>query len=91
MPEFVRVLSTVLGRTVIDKSGFTGLFDVHLDFVPDETAPHRPLPRQALHLCTSAARPFSRPCSNSWACGCESAKGPVEVIIVDHVERPSAN
>ena len=36
MAEFVRMLSMVLGRTVVDKTGFTDLFDVRLEFLPDE-------------------------------------------------------
>src|SRR6202034_2721072 len=37
MSELVRVLSNVLGRTVVDKTGFTSTFDVHLEFTPDES------------------------------------------------------
>jgi uncharacterized protein (TIGR03435 family) len=90
MPEFVRVLSTVLGRTVIDKSGFTKLFDVRLDFLPDETTPALPAPPPgvapldfSLSILTAIQQQLGL--------RLESAKGPVEVIIVDHVERPSAN
>ena len=32
MAEFIRMLSMVLGRTVVDKTGFTGLFDVAAGF-----------------------------------------------------------
>src|SRR5262249_1167080 len=35
MPELVRTLSMLLGRSVIDKTGFTGIFDLQLEFVPD--------------------------------------------------------
>ena len=44
MAEFVRVLSRVLGRTVIDQTGFPGLFDVTLNFLPDDTTPGLPPP-----------------------------------------------
>ena len=66
------VLSTVLGRTVIDKSGFTGLFDVQLDFVPDETTPALPAPPPGaapldsspvdFHCDPGTARPAARVC-----------------------------
>lgn len=39
MERFVATLSSVLKRTVIDKSGVTGLVDVHLEFTPEEVNP----------------------------------------------------
>src|SRR5206468_4023198 len=53
MPELVRTLSMLLGRSVIDNTGFTDLFDLQLDFVPDDTTPvmpHQPSD-SALPLC----------------------------------------
>jgi uncharacterized protein (TIGR03435 family) len=38
MPLFVGALSDIVGRPVIDKTGFTGTFDVHLEFTPEGTA-----------------------------------------------------
>ena len=78
MPEFIRMLSMVLGRPVIDKTGFSGLFDVRLDFLPDEitacttTTPagrcrHRPIPTFRL---------FSLPCRSSSDCGSSLLRGP---------------
>jgi uncharacterized protein (TIGR03435 family) len=32
MAELIRMLTSILGRTVIDKTGFTSSFDVSLDF-----------------------------------------------------------
>jgi uncharacterized protein (TIGR03435 family) len=34
MPEFIRMLSMVLGRPVLDRTGFTETFDVRLDLLP---------------------------------------------------------
>src|SRR6185295_1752114 len=44
MAEFVRVLSRVLGRTVTDQTGFSGVFDINLDFLPDDPTPGLPAP-----------------------------------------------
>jgi uncharacterized protein (TIGR03435 family) len=90
MPEFVRVLSTVLGRTVIDKSGFTKLFDVRLDFFPDETTPALPAPPPGAAPLDSSPSILTA-IQQQLGLRLESAKAPVDVIIVDHVERPSAN
>jgi uncharacterized protein (TIGR03435 family) len=89
MPEFIRVLSTVLGRTVIDKSGFTGLFDVQLEFMPDAATPALPAPPPDPAGPSLGSSIFSA--IQQLGLRLESSKGPVEVIIVDHVERPSAN
>jgi len=90
MPEFIRVLSTVLGRTVIDKSGFTELFDVRLDFLPDENTPALPPPPPGAAPLDSSPSILTA-IQQQLGLRLESAKGTVEVMIVDHVERPSAN
>jgi uncharacterized protein (TIGR03435 family) len=93
MPEFVRMLSMVLGRPVIDKTGFSGLFDVRLDFLPDEVTPALPPPPPD----AAGASPDSNTPSivsalpDQLGLRLESTKGPVEVIVIDRVERPSAN
>jgi uncharacterized protein (TIGR03435 family) len=93
MPELVRMLSMVLGRAVIDKTGFTGLFDVQLQFLPDETTATLPPPPPD----PSGAPPDSRSPSivtalpEQLGLRIESTKGPVEVIVVDHIEAPSSN
>ena len=71
MPEFIRMLSMVLGRPVIDKTGFSGLFDVRLDFLPDEITATLPPPPPTLpaHPPIPTFRPFSLRCRNSLACG----------------------
>jgi uncharacterized protein (TIGR03435 family) len=93
MAELIRVLSMVLGRTVIDKTGFMGLFDVRLDFVPDEMTPAMPPPPPD---AAGASPDFNNPSllaalQEQLGLRIESAKGPVEVLVIDHIERPSAN
>ena len=90
MPEFVRVLSTVLDRTVIDKSGFSGLFDVRLDFLPDAATPALPAPPPDPAGPSVGSSIFDA-VQQQLGLRLESSKGSVEVIIVDHLERPSTN
>lgn len=100
MPELVRVLSNVLGQTVVDKTEFRQTFDVHLQFTPDETlgglptAP--PAPSPSSDSIRSAASPDTH--GNIFAAiqeqlglKLEAAKGPVDILVIDSVERPSAN
>ncbi|MFY9728856.1 MAG: M56 and DUF3738 domain-containing protein [Bryobacteraceae bacterium] len=98
MPDFIRVLGMVLGRPVVDRTGFTGTFDLRLDFTPDEAVAG--LPRSA-----GAGNPESPPAAadptgpppiftaiqEQLGLKLESAKGPVEVLVIDHVERRFQN
>ncbi len=88
MPELVRRLSMLLDRSVVDRTGYTGQFSLQLDFVPDDTTPAMPPPPP-----DSGISGLSIPQALREQLGLqlEPAKGPVEVIVVDHAERPSAN
>jgi uncharacterized protein (TIGR03435 family) len=90
MVEFVRVLSRVLGRTVTDQTGFSGLFDINLNFLPDDTtAGLPPPPPGAIPAETASPSIFSA--VHQLGLRLESTKGPVEVLVIDHVEKPSEN
>jgi bla regulator protein blaR1 len=100
MPELVRVLSNVLGRVVVDKTGFRGAFDVHLVFSPDETLGGLPTPPPAPSPSNDSARSASPPDSHGniltaideqLGLKLEPSKGPVDILVIDSVERPSAN
>ena len=93
MPEFIRMLSMVLGRPVIDKTGFSGLFDVRLDFLPDEITASTAASSARCCRCTpdSNVPSILTALQEQLGLRLESTKGPVEVIVIDHVERPSAN
>lgn len=94
MAEFVRRLIEVLGRTVIDRTGFSGVFDINLEFRRDETTDFARragmvAPAEALPAATSGPSIFSA--VRQLGLRLESAKAPVEVLVIDHVERPSEN
>jgi uncharacterized protein (TIGR03435 family) len=87
--DFSYVLSKTLkyrlDRNVIDRTGITGHFDFHLEWPPDPPPiDGAPVPR---------LDPFSafQPALQKLGLKLTSGKGPVEVLIVDHIERPSAN
>jgi len=86
MSEFARVLSMVLGRRVIDNTGVVGLFDVQLDFVPDETTPAMPPPPPGTPI---SGVTITTALQQQLGLRLESSRGPVEVIVVDAAEPPS--
>ena len=88
MPEFVRMLSLVLGRPVVDQTGFAPLFDLQLDFVPDDTTPAMPPPPPGSGITGPS---IATALQQQLGLRLESTKSPVDVIVVDHAERPAAN
>jgi uncharacterized protein (TIGR03435 family) len=89
MPELTRVLSNLLKRTVIDKTGFAGTFAAYLSFAVDDTLaglPHFPdAPDDANIPSVFVAL------EEQLGLKLESTKGPVEILVIDHIEKPSAN
>jgi uncharacterized protein (TIGR03435 family) len=94
MPRLLTALSDVLGRELIDKTGFTGIFDARLEFAPDE----------AIADAIVAGRTGQSPPPSDLAkpsiftalqeqlgIKAESSKGPVEVLVIDHADKPTAN
>ena len=93
MPELIGILGTVMGRAVIDKTGITETFDVHLEFTPDESLAGLPRPPAPGPIpATDPAKPsIFAALQEQLGMKLESAKGPVEILVIDHVEKPSAN
>jgi uncharacterized protein (TIGR03435 family) len=86
MEGIVFGLSNIVGRQVIDKTGLTGNYDFKLTWTPDEMSA----------TPDSSASGDSGPSifaaiEDQLGLKLVSAKGPVEVIVVDHIEKPSAN
>lgn len=88
--EYLAVaLSRDMKATVIDQTGLSGRYDVNLRFMPDGAHPR---------TTDGTPVPFSSDCSDIFAAlpkqlGLKlvAAKGPVEYLVVEHVEQPSAN
>jgi uncharacterized protein (TIGR03435 family) len=91
MPELVRTLSMLLGRSVIDQTGFTGLFDLQLDFVPDDTTPSMPPPPPNSGISDITGVSIAQALQQQLGLRLQSTKGPVQVIVVDQAEPPSVN
>jgi len=88
MPELVRALSMLLDQPVVDKTGFTSSFDVQLDFVPDDMTPAMPPPPPGSGI-TGAS--IAEALQEQLGLRLERARAPVDVVVVDRAERPSAD
>jgi uncharacterized protein (TIGR03435 family) len=98
MAQFTGAISNMLGRSVIDKTGYSGTFDVHLEFTPEGIAPlgGGGFGAPAGPAADAAGADSSRPSiftavQQQVGLKLESQKGPVEILVIDHVEKPDAN
>ncbi len=71
----------VVDRPVVDQTGLTGRFDLKLKWTPDGTAT----------VSADAPPEFFTAIQQELGLKLEPAKAPVDVLVIDHVERPSEN
>ena len=91
LSQLATLLSRMLGRTVIDKTGIDKKYNIQLQWSPDQS--------QSLHLSPDANRPPFDPNGPSiftalqeqLGLKLESKKGPVEILMIDHADKPSEN
>ena len=97
MRELVRILGVVMGRPVLDRTEVTTEFDVNLTFTPDENTmglPGAGGPRDpgGMRLPTDPEKPnILAAVQEQLGLKLMQAKAPVEVLVIDHVERPTPN
>ena len=90
MTELARTLSMVLARTVIDRTGYTAPFDIVLDFLPDQATSAMPPPPPGAAVDPNNPSIFAA-LQEQLGLRLESTKGPVDVLVIDHAERPAEN
>jgi uncharacterized protein (TIGR03435 family) len=89
MADFVSVLQrAILDRPVVDKTGLIGRFDFDLEWAPDETQFGGEIPA-ATEDAPSA--PLFSAIQQQLGLKLTATKGPVQALVVDKAERPSAN
>jgi uncharacterized protein (TIGR03435 family) len=97
--NLVRNLSMNLRRSVVDKTGLTGKYDFTLRFAPDMSmAVQTPPPGGAIDGASpigtasdSTAPTLVVAIQEQLGLKLESTKGPVEIIVINHVEKASDN
>jgi uncharacterized protein (TIGR03435 family) len=80
-----RVFRDAVERPVIDRTSIAGLFDIHLEFsgLENSTSLSGDADNSAPSVFTAVQEQLGLKLSPD--------KGPVEVFVIDHVEKPSAN
>ncbi len=93
MADFAGVMQgAVLDRPVVDQTGLTGRYDFTLDWTPDEFqfvgfGPNAPRPAPA----PDAPPDLYSAIQQQLGLKIESTRAPTEVMVIDHVEKPSEN
>jgi len=82
-----RELAQSQGRVVVNQTGLTGRYDLTLRWTPDDAPP--PLLNGAPD--SNAPPGLFTAIQEQLGLKLESAKGPVEVLIIDKINQPSAN
>jgi len=83
------VLSAELNRKVFDRTGLTGLFNVRLTWTPD-VLPVGPLPPEHPPIDPNGPSIFTA-VQEQLGLKLEPTIGPVDVLVIDHIERPTPN
>jgi len=78
MDTLARNLSSAVGRTVTDRTGLSGIYDVHLTFIP-EPSPEMPGPS----LFTAVQEKLGL--------RLEPERAPIRVLVIDGLDRPTSN
>jgi uncharacterized protein (TIGR03435 family) len=73
-------MSNEAGRAVVDKTGLTGNYEIDLKWTPDD---QQGTPDAGSTLFTALEEQLGLKL--------EPAKGPVDTLVIDHVEKPSEN
>jgi uncharacterized protein (TIGR03435 family) len=88
-------LTSMLGHPVTDKTGLMGNYDFTLRFTPDDrlqppggAAPNE---RPAMPASDSSEPSLFDAIQEQLGLKLEAGKGPVEIVVIGHVERPSGN
>ena len=84
MSELARVLAIPLSRPVVDRTALSGAYDIHLQFTADAPGATPAADDAADAGIFTAIR-------EQLGLKLETVKAAVEILVIDHIERPTAN
>lgn len=87
--RFAQALSSQLGRPVIDKTGLTGHYAFTLRWTPDTDA--SPSPTDSTAPADVSGPSVFTAVQEQLGLKLQSTKAPTQVLVIDHIDRPTAN
>src|ERR1700691_545838 len=93
LDRFADLLAHQTGRLVVDKTGLKGNYDFTLKWTPDEGRGQMPggTPGDAAPPSDANGPTIFTALQEQLGLKLESQKGPVDTLVIDHVEKPSEN
>jgi uncharacterized protein (TIGR03435 family) len=92
---FANMLSRIVGRIVVDKTGLTAKYDFTLKWTPEEgqgpMMPGGPRPGDGAPPSDATGPSIFTALQEQLGLKLESGKAPTDVLVIGHVERPSEN
>ena len=93
MPALATALSTFAGRIVVDRTGLAGGYDVDLNWTPDQIprpagGGDQPVQVNGATIDSNGSSLFTA-LQEQLGLKLESAKGPVDVLVVERAEKPA--
>jgi uncharacterized protein (TIGR03435 family) len=82
MDKIVAAVGSQLRAPVVDRTGLTGTYDLHIRYIPDE---------RRLDPKVPPGPTFAQALPEELGLRLEKGKGRVEVLVIDHMEKPSEN
>jgi len=95
LETLTQALSQLLGRTIVDKTGLMGFFDINLRWAPDQGqlgGPFGPQPGGPPPPPPDPSGPsIFTAIQEQLGLRLESSKGQVQTVVIDSIEKPSEN
>ena len=92
MAEFARSLGEYVDRPLVDRTGLTARYDLELQFTADRSAlVGAPPPGGLSATVDSDIAPLPTALLEQLGLRLEATRGPVEVLVIDRVSRPTEN
>ena len=93
--ELVSLLSGTVGRSIVDRTGLTGTYDIHLKWTPDQlpgrvagTAASEPVRVNGVDIDPNGPSIFTA-IQEQLGLKLESERGTIEALVIDSIERPT--
>jgi uncharacterized protein (TIGR03435 family) len=88
-----QILSQQLARPVVDKTGLNGKYDFELTYTLDalQSDPFGPITRNSPSAPDNNSPSIFTALEEQLGLRLQSTKGPVEVLVIEHAEKPSEN
>jgi uncharacterized protein (TIGR03435 family) len=90
MEDFGHVLTDLTSRPVRNQTALAGQYDFRLSWTPDDATPGAAGPRGSPAPDPTLASVFTA-LTEQLGLKLQSDKGPVDVYVIDHAEKPSEN